>query len=67
MPNWIAEPDDLNDFTMEVHTGPEGSTPGDRSKPVYWIGEGPGVVVMPEANLDKPLETDCVWTEQSLA
>lgn len=48
MPDWIAEPDDLSDFTMDVHTGPEGSTPGDRSKSVYWIGEGPGVVVMPE-------------------
>ena len=48
MPDWNKTPDPLDDFTMEVHTGPEGSTPGDRSKPVYWIGEGPGIVVMPE-------------------
>lgn len=48
MPTWTKVDDDLTDFTREIFTGESACTPGDSSKPVYWIGEGPGVIVMPE-------------------
>lgn len=48
MPTWVKSDDDLTDFRRELFTADASSTPGDATKPVYWIGEGPGVIVMPE-------------------
>lgn len=47
-PTYLATDDDLSDFRREMFTADASTTPGDPSKPVYWIGEGPGIVVMPE-------------------
>lgn len=48
MPTWISNDDDLTDFKREVFTADADATPGDSSKPVYWMGKGPGVIVIPE-------------------
>lgn len=43
-----TQPDDLSDFTREIFTSSPDATPGPSSKPVYWIGSGPGIIVIPE-------------------
>jgi len=48
MPEYRPNIDPLSDFSREVFTAPAAATPGDASKAVYWIGEGPGIVMIPE-------------------
>lgn len=47
-PTFQKDDDELADFQLEPFTSEPSATPGDATKPVYWIGDGPGVLLMPE-------------------